>query len=309
MNPAGNNQHGTSLAEIRMQLELAVDLLAKGGAFNLADDSFPREPTHRRKSWRCLPMMRIGMMIWGEHEIAHVRRSTTVECRMVPGDMWCYPVGTHDDEMFLHPCRYISVVFFEDYTRFVIVSSPGPSEVYPAPAWFHWHEERPDGIKAVLAALQRSRGHTSAEKVCAHLCRALWLMLVEWAQTGGNGEAPPARGKARATWAEVERIMEENYHRPMSRQTLADNLQLHPNRISELCREFGGDTFQHLLEQRRMRQAKQFLESSQTKIEAIAVMCGFSGAAYFTRAFGRAAGMSPGAWRRRHGKQRRMDVL
>ncbi len=101
----------------------------------------------------------------------------------------------------------------------------------------------------------------------------------------------------------VERIIQENYHRPINRQTVADSLELHPNRISELCREFGGDTFHHILEKRRLRQAKRFLENSTTKIEAIAIMCGFSGSTYFTRAFGRATGMSPGEWRRNYNKK------
>lgn len=77
----------------------------------------------------------------------------------------------------------------------------------------------------------------------------------------------------------------------------ADALQLHPNRISELCRRFGGDTFQHILEKKRLDQAKRFLEKSKVKIEAVALMCGFSGVTYFTRVFGRSTGMSPGKWR------------
>lgn len=57
--------------------------------------------------------------------------------------------------------------------------------------------------------------------------QALWLLLMEWAQTGDSGETPRSGGgQALATWAEVERIIEGNYHRPMSRQTVADNLQL-----------------------------------------------------------------------------------
>lgn len=286
--------------EICAQLAIGGELLRRTGTFNLSDDSFPAEPTHRRKSWRCLPMTRIGLVLNGEHELAYVRKSTTFESRIVPGDMWCYPVGTHDDEMFLHPCRYISAVFFEDYTRFVIVNCAGLSDAYPPPAWFHWPGERPGEIKAVLAGLHQSLHHESAERIGAHLCRALWLLLHEWLRTA-EGVVAPHQGKARATWAEVERIMAENYHRLMNRQTVADNLQIHPNRISELCREFGGDTFQHLLEKRRLQQAKQFLESSRTKIEAIAVMCGFSGATYFNRAFRRSTGMTPGEWRRRHG--------
>ncbi|MFA6959181.1 MAG: AraC family transcriptional regulator [Opitutaceae bacterium] len=309
MNITGNNQHGMTLAELRGQLSLGRDMLKQAGAFHLADASFPVEPTHRRKSWRCLPMTRIGLMLTGEHEVAYVHKATTVECRMVPGDMWCFPVGTHDDEMFLHPGRYISAVFFEDYTRIVVVSCPGPSEAYPAPSWFHWPGERPEEIQAVLSALHRGFAYASAEQISVHLCRALWLLLGEWAQRGGDESGVRSQGKARTTWAEVKRIMEENYHRPMNRQTVADNLQLHPNRISELCRQFGGDTFQHLLEQRRMAQARQFLESSHTKIEAIAVMCGFSGAAYFTRAFRRSTGMSPGEWRRKKRKSGRASEV
>lgn len=247
-------------------------------------------------------MTRSGLVLSGRHELAYVRKSQTIEGCLYPGDMWFFPPNIHDDEMFLHPCKYVSAVFFEDYTRFVIVDCTGTSEVYPPPTWFHWHEERPSEIKALLEAIYQSLKHEAAERISMHLCRALWLLLFEWIQTDNRVAAPPPRGKARATWIAVERIIQENYHRPMNRQTVADSLELHPNRISELCREFGGTTFQHLLEEHRLQQAKRFLASSHTKIESIAVMCGFSGATYFTRVFGRATGMSPGEWRRRHGK-------
>lgn len=301
MASSDDHRHQSSQAEICERLAEGAALLRRPGTFNLSDASLPTETTHRCKSWRCLPMTRIGLVLSGEHELAYVRHSKTAESRLFSGDMWCYPSGTHDDEMFLHPCRYISAVFFEDYTRFVIVTSSGPSETYPPPTWFHWHGERTREIKATLVALHQSLECRGAELIVAHLCRALWLQLLAWLPTVEGGQTP-FQGKARATWGAVHRILEENYHRPMNRQTVADSLQIHPNRVSELCREFGGDTFQHLLERRRIRQAKQFLESSSTKIEAIAVMCGFSGATYFNRAFRRAAEMAPGEWRRRHGR-------
>ncbi|MDR1281106.1 MAG: AraC family transcriptional regulator [Opitutaceae bacterium] len=248
-------------------------------------------------------MSRLGLILSGRHDIAFVRKSVTIEAHMQPGDLWFFPVDTHDDELFRYPCRYISAVFFEGYTRVVMVEGSGPGDIYPAPFWFHWHEERPVEIASLLQTLLSVNHRESANQTGVHLCRALWLLLIEWLQSIDKKEVPP-RSKATATWMAVDRMINDNYHRPINRQTVADSLQLHPNRISELCREFGGDTFQHILERRRLRQAKRFLESSRTKIEAIAIMCGFSGVTYFTRAFGRATGMSPGEWRRHHEARR-----
>ncbi len=184
-------QHQTSLEEIRARLLENQALITQAGSLHMSDDSFPKEASHRQKSWRCLPMTRTGLVLSGLHESAFVRKSATIEVRMQPGDMWFFPPDTHDDEMFLHRCQYISAVFFEGYTRFVIVSNEGPSEIYPAPIWFHWHEERPAEIRATLDAIHGIFRQDSTSEACAHLCRALWLLLLEWLCSNDQQSPPP----------------------------------------------------------------------------------------------------------------------
>jgi AraC-like DNA-binding protein len=57
-----------------------------------------------------------------------------------------------------------------------------------------------------------------------------------------------------------------------------------------------------MLEERRIRQARRFLEDGGAKIESVATMCGYMGAPYFIRAFRRVTGMTPGAWRFKHAR-------
>ena len=290
----------TSLAGMQSRFTKGLDLIGRMGAFHMADDSFPEEQSPRRKSWRFFGAPRISLLLSGGHHIAYVLRSKTIEAHLRPGDVWFYPPDTHDDEIFAAPCEYLGVVFQENYTRFVVVKHSGRKGTYPAPTWFHWDEARPPAVRSTLAAMNHIFRHDEAHSAGSHLCRALWLLAILWLQSGRK--EPPPRSKAAATWMTVDRFLQENYHQPLNRKVVANSLHIHPSRISELCRQFGGKGFQVLLEERRLRQAKRFLVNSHTKIEAIAVMCGYSGGAYFTRAFARAEGMPPGEWRLKHAK-------
>jgi len=102
----------------------------------------------------------------------------------------------------------------------------------------------------------------------------------------------------RAPMEQVMIYMEENYHRKITLEQLAD--QYHSSK-SAFCREFrrtyGCTAFEKLMEIRLSMAKHMLLTNSVDKISVIAGYCGFEDAAYFCKAFRTRYGCSPGAFR------------
>lgn len=307
------------LRAIRKRLEGHTSLIARAeGSFFFADDSLPEDLESPRAShsvnWRCLAAPRLHLLLQGEHVLSFVRNKRTETVRLRPGDIWFFPADAHDHETFTTSCCYLAVVFHVAFTRFVAVNHDAAAPAHGSTRskqtgperWsqaFHWHEKRPPAISSALEALTRALPPSShnaliIEEAGLHLAKGLWLLLWHW--LNHPAADPPPVGKAHSSWLGIDRFLQENYHRPLTRMLASQALGLHPNRISALCAEFAGKSFQHILEERRLRQAMRFLKSSDHKIEAIATFCGYTSSSYFSRTFRSVTGLPPGKWRIEH---------
>ncbi len=302
------------LRVIKECLERHAKMLeGSANGFYFADDSLieTMESTWdgRGNSWRMQTFPRLFLLLSGEHTITFVRRGHITSEKLKPGDMLFFPPDTHDREFFSTPCVYIAVVFHETITRFVLATcihenrGKGNRERLIS-EWMHWNEPRPPALDAVLSSLASTlRTEFSDEqktRAGLHLARASWLLIYDWVLQSHTERRPLS--KAHASWLSIDGFLQENYHRPINRKIAAQTLGLHPTRISVLCARFMNKSFQKILEERRLRQAIRFLEESNHKIESISVLCGYVSAAYFSRTFRRATGITPGHWRLTHRK-------
>lgn len=318
------------LHEIRLQLEPFSQMLDKeaDGQFFFADDSPPDDLGARwiganETGWRCQSIPRLHLMLEGEHELTFVRRGQSETVRLQAGDIWFFPADAHDNERFVTSCRYVAVIFHTAFTRFIVVNfaaaSSGKHQAGVRKTLVqHWHEERPPCVASALNALTesvmwrtteadermtpRAPMHQKADHAAGYyLARGLWALLLRWVRDTAIEPAP--LGKAHASWLAIDRFLQENYHHPIDRQQVADAVGLHPNRVSVLCTEFAGKSYREIVEERRLKQAARLLELSDHKIETISALCGFGNAAYFSRAFRHALGVTPGMWRVTHRKK------
>lgn len=299
----------TSLRDIRQKLKPLDEVLVRDprGSFHHGDDSMPdlEFTWGGAGGWRCQPIPRLHLMLEGSHRLTFVRREQTETVQLEPGDIWFLPADAHDAETYSTSCLYAAVIFHTAFTRFIVVRHETATEAGTKDGaavrriWtFHWNEP-PRQIALTLAALTETLADTSGGDTAGlHLARGLWLQLWNWLHQKTTGPAPT--GKAHASWLGIDRFLQENYHRPLNRKVVARAVGLHPNRISALCAEFHGKSFQQILEERRIKQAMRFLGASEYKIEAISAFCGYTSAAYFSRIFRQATGLSPGQWRLEH---------
>jgi AraC family transcriptional regulator len=78
----------------------------------------------------------------------------------------------------------------------------------------------------------------------------------------------------------------------------AEHARLSPNYFSRCFRQAFGLTFSRFVAQRRVALAQAMMIRSSSSLCQIALACGFSDQAHFTRTFGGVTGSTPSKWRR-----------
>lgn len=86
----------------------------------------------------------------------------------------------------------------------------------------------------------------------------------------------------------------------MDAQWLADNAAMSRSTLHERFVHFIGQPPMHYLAQWRMQVAARLLRDTKAKLLEVALGVGYESEAAFSRAFKRAAGVAPGAWRAGH---------
>jgi AraC-like DNA-binding protein len=95
---------------------------------------------------------------------------------------------------------------------------------------------------------------------------------------------------------------------PWTLETLARAAGLSRSSLAERFTHFVGVPPMQYLTQWRMQAAARLLNDSQAKVSTVALQVGYDSEAAFSRAFKKIAGVSPGAWRRRHAAGRARNV-
>ena len=174
-------------------------------------------------------------------------------------------------------------------------------------AWLRYDE--PHYVRPLVGAASPVRAATGG----AELARAIAGLRGEW-ETARDARllhhwtsivhglamraAQPAAADDRlaALWATVEAALEH----PWTLEKLAAAVHSSPEALRRRClRELGRSPVQHVT-YIRMQRARQLLETTHDKLDAIADCLGFSDGMTFSRAFKRWVGLTPSEYRQRH---------
>ena len=112
--------------------------------------------------------------------------------------------------------------------------------------------------------------------------------------------APPAARQGLAPW-QLRRVLayvEANLDKTVRNKDLAVVARLSAFHFNVAFRNSVGDSPHEYIIRRRMERAQGLMLSTDAPLSEIALECGLSDQAHFTRLFRRVAGESPAAWRR-----------
>ncbi|MEI8656127.1 helix-turn-helix transcriptional regulator [Vibrio sp. Hal054] len=103
--------------------------------------------------------------------------------------------------------------------------------------------------------------------------------------------------KSHALFEAVRDHLEQHYHEPLTRESVAQHFYVSPNYLSQLFQKEGQLKFNEYLNHVRLERSKYLLIEYDMKVKEVAHRCGFKDSNYFCRVFRNQTARSPSEYR------------
>lgn len=151
-----------------------------------------------------------------------------------------------------------------------------------------------DRLAAALVDTMRSDSPYAIERATS-LTVLLTALLLE------NGQPLSAPSEEPRAYHYIQKALfclNEDFASPLTLKEVAGRIHISPCYLSDLFSRIVGCRFVEYLTHLRLERAQDMLARGEGSITSIAAACGFGTVSNFTRAYRRAYGVSPSAWRR-----------
>ncbi|WP_185968493.1 AraC family transcriptional regulator [Paracoccus sp. M683] len=168
-----------------------------------------------------------------------------------------------------------------------------------------------DCVAQIDGAVSAMMQQFDSPRICAaEIIRAeLLLMLGRLSQRFENEFAElsaqlPVIGRDSLHMRRISEFIGDNYTRGPSLNEAADAVHLSKSRLCALIRQYTGTTFNALIREMRMEEARERLVLTNESIGQIAYSVGYQDEKYFLRAFKTSSGMTPTAYRKKRADEK-----
>ena len=193
-------------------------------------------------------------------------------------------------------CVFFGIVFRRNFMRTLL--APIAGEGRPPGSTPHWyHTSAPisgPAVHLVAALTELAERPADGETELAIFTALLRLAREHLAR---DADDPSQNSRALQTFQRVIDYLHQNYAEPITRDSVAAALDLHPNYLSALCTQIGERSFHDTLEALRLDHARHLLRQSDLKLERIAQLSGYASTNYFIKVFRRLTRSTPGKYR------------
>ncbi|MEL7150093.1 MAG: AraC family transcriptional regulator [Pseudomonadota bacterium] len=180
-----------------------------------------------------------------------------------------------------------------------------PSLDWPAePMHLRIHEaQQQRELTGLIEAMQRettvSEEHANRALTYHAGLLSVWLARIGdiYASLPNTGSATRLDTAAHRLAEAFTALVERDFRNPAGVQHYAGLLGVTPTHLSRVCRKVAGRPALDILTDRRHFEARRLLRDTNIQIAEVARKCGFTSAAYFTRAFRARSGQSPSEFR------------
>lgn len=238
------------------------------------------------------------------HEMVYVQEGAA---RFVIGGA-VYEVGAHTLVFISSLEEHSMEILREPYRRWwVQLTAAQLAAAADDPRLRAAFDRRPAGFCHVLDAgaaaneietLLRALEGEEAQPFAAQRRQALLsLLLIVCYRVGGEVFCLPER-RVNGAVLEAQTYIDAHFAEPLTLAELAERVYLSPSYLSHAFREWTGVSPKQYLLLCRLSYARELLLTTDEKVEAVAVRCGFGDVNNFIRAFRRQTGVTPGVYRR-----------
>lgn len=148
-------------------------------------------------------------------------------------------------------------------------------------------------IDNILESLNALARETKRQPMGEHLLCALLSYTTSMIQLPLNG----SNNHSKDLYQGICIYIQENFHRSISRESIAARFHISPNHLSRLFRQQGHMTLADYMTWVRMERAKFMLKKYQFRLCDVSTRCGYQDVNYFCRVFKTRTGMTPSQYR------------
>ena len=141
-------------------------------------------------------------------------------------------------------------------------------------------------------------GHSEASAL--HLVGHLCLFLDELIQSSSTRRESRSSQLKDFYIQEAVTYIQQNYHRDLTVEEIADVCKLNRSYFSRLFKETVGSTPQEFLIRLRLSNAAELMRTTADTIGDIALHCGYPNQLHFSQAFKKHYGLPPREWRKQY---------
>ncbi len=236
---------------------------------------------------------RLSLPLKGCHkmEVAHMGRTQTI--KPVRGHAVFVPDNAWNNPDWSRPVHVLTFLFGARQIGISLVRHNGKTEIPTSALKTSIHGAYDGLTPTILSALMLFATETAKGPLANLLAESLLHSCLRLLK------APPRQRsrKAAHTYESLCLYVQENFQRPISRDTVAQHFGLAPNHVSRLFREEGKMHFNDYLNLVRVNRAKFMLQNYGTTLKEIAAKCGYSDTAYFCRVFKKISKATPTQYR------------
>lgn len=220
---------------------------------------------------------------------------------------------------------------FDQTTRCVVIYfdldllRPGITRSYPIAELIHRAPEltpfacqnhvdfdlAPDAVEPIQRSVRSMLAQADPARICAdEIIRAELLLMLgticqQYEEAFSNLSTQlPVIGRDSLHMRRISDFIGSNYTRAPSLDEAADAVHLSKSRLCGLIRQYTGTTFNALIREMRMEEARERLVLTHESIGQIAYAVGYQDEKYFLRAFKASVGMTPTAYRTKRAEEK-----
>jgi AraC-like DNA-binding protein len=216
---------------------------------------------------------------------------------MHPGDVhycpkghWKHPLWDHDHEMS-------SIIFYPDFIRVTFIDfnqETTPSyQNRGADVYYHTNIPLDESGMLIVQSIDTIIRAKQSLEVVSPLVKGLLMITRDILKNDHNIPT----GKRNATWIRIKHYLQDNFHHPINRNSVAKEFKMSPSYISQLFAEKESDGFIGLLRKLRIRHGALLLTTTDLSVDEITEQCGYISTSYFISEFKKEYGLSPGKYR------------
>ncbi|WP_064609245.1 helix-turn-helix domain-containing protein [Photobacterium sp. J15] len=237
---------------------------------------------------------RMELVISGEYinELEDPEHGIT-EVKIMAGDAIYIPPNSWNKPNWDTDCSVLSLLFGRRQLGFSLVSKrKGQQSFYDIQK--HSIQTRTGhAIDHILAALNA----LANEPIQKPMDEYLMLALLSYCQSMLSTPTGSARNHSEDLYQGICIYIQENFHRSVSRDSIAKRFNITPNHLSRLFRQQGHMRLADYITWVRIDRAKFMLKKYTFRLNEVATRCGFQDVNYFYRVFKNKTGMTPSEYR------------